>query len=114
MLFFINSQQTSANPLSSFYPAATFAIFFFGFAGCISRKTLDVPDKKRRPNWVSAIEEKIYWRKDTLKKRYIEENIEFTAGSGIVSGSVLEKEIDEIKLKFESIVKQIFFAKNPR
>ncbi len=43
--------------------------------------------------------------------RYIEENIEFTAGSGIVSGSVLEKEIDEIKLKFESIVKQIFFAK---
>jgi len=46
--------------------------------------------------------------------RYIEGNIEFTAGSGIVSGSVLEKEIDEIKLKFESIVKQIFFAKNPR
>ncbi len=46
--------------------------------------------------------------------RYIEENIEFTAGSGIVSGSVLEKEIDEIKLKFESIVKQIFFAKNLR
>ena len=46
--------------------------------------------------------------------RYIEENIEFTGGSGIVSGSILEKEIDEIKLKFESIVKQIFFAKNPR
>ncbi|MDC2974814.1 chorismate-binding protein [Prochlorococcus sp. AH-736-K09] len=46
--------------------------------------------------------------------RYIEENIEFTAGSGIVSGSVLEKEIDEIRLKFESIVKQIFFAKNPK
>ena len=46
--------------------------------------------------------------------RYFEENIEFTAGSGIVSGSLLEKEIDEIKLKFESIVKQIFFAKNPR
>jgi len=46
--------------------------------------------------------------------RYFEENIEFTAGSGIVSGSVLEKEIDEIKLKFESIVKQIFFAKSPR
>ena len=46
--------------------------------------------------------------------RYIEENIEFTAGSGIVSGSVLDKEIDEIKLKFESIVKQIFFSKNPR
>ncbi|MCR8539479.1 MAG: isochorismate synthase [Prochlorococcus marinus CUG1439] len=46
--------------------------------------------------------------------RYIEGNIEFTAGSGIVSGSVLEKEIDEIKLKFESIVKQIFSAKNPR
>ena len=42
---------------------------------------------------------------------YQEENIEFTAGSGIVSGSVLEKEIDEIKLKFESIVKQIFCAK---
>ena len=35
--------------------------------------------------------------------RYTEENIEFTAGSGIVSGSVLEKEIDEIKLKFELV-----------
>ncbi len=46
--------------------------------------------------------------------RYLEDNIEFTAGSGIVSGSVLEKEIDEIKLKFESIIKQIFFSKNPR
>jgi len=46
--------------------------------------------------------------------RYIDGKIEFTAGSGIVSGSVLEKEIDEIQLKFESIVKQIFFAKNPR
>ncbi|EEE40497.1 chorismate-binding protein [Prochlorococcus marinus] len=46
--------------------------------------------------------------------RYIKENIEFTAGSGIVSGSVLDKEIDEIKLKFESIVKQIFFVKNPK
>ena len=46
--------------------------------------------------------------------RYIQENIEFTAGSGIVSGSVLDNEIDEIKLKFESIAKQIFFAKNPR
>ena len=44
--------------------------------------------------------------------RYIEEYVEFTAGSGIVTGSVLEKEIDEIKLKFESTVKQIFFAKN--
>jgi menaquinone-specific isochorismate synthase len=43
--------------------------------------------------------------------RYIEENIEFTAGSGIVSGSALDRELDEIKLKFESIVKQIFFAK---
>jgi len=46
--------------------------------------------------------------------RYIEDNIEFTAGSGIVSGSVLDKEIDEIKLKFETIVKQIFFAKKHR
>jgi len=46
--------------------------------------------------------------------RYIDENIEFTAGSGIVAGSVLEKEIDEIKLKFESIVKQIFLANFPR
>tara|TARA_Y100001970_G_scaffold155595_1_gene190488 strand:- start:289 stop:1701 length:1413 start_codon:yes stop_codon:yes gene_type:complete len=46
--------------------------------------------------------------------RYIEENIEFTAGSGIVSGSVLDKEIDEIRLKFESLVKQIFFAKTSR
>ncbi len=46
--------------------------------------------------------------------RYFEENIEFTAGSGIVSGSVVEKEIDEIKLKFETIVKQIFFAKNTK
>ncbi len=46
--------------------------------------------------------------------RYFEENLEFTAGSGIVTGSVLEKEIDEIKLKFETIVKQIFFSKDPK
>ena len=41
--------------------------------------------------------------------RYVEDNIEFTAGSGIVSGSILEKEVDEIKMKFESVLKQIFF-----
>ncbi len=46
--------------------------------------------------------------------RYIEDNIEFTAGSGIVTGSVLKKEIDEVRLKFESLVKQIFFAKTSR
>ena len=44
--------------------------------------------------------------------RYIEETIEFTAGSGIVKGSLIEKEIDEIKLKLESLVKQIFFVQN--
>ena len=46
--------------------------------------------------------------------RYIEENIEFTAGSGIVSGSVLDREIDEIRLKFESLVKQIVFSKTSK
>ena len=46
--------------------------------------------------------------------RYNEESIEFTAGSGIVSGSILEKELDEIILKFESLVKQIFFVKTSR
>ena len=44
----------------------------------------------------------------------MKKNIEFTAGSGIVSGSVLEKEIDEIRLKFESLVNQIVFAKNSK
>jgi len=46
--------------------------------------------------------------------RYIEENLEFIAGSGIVSGSVLDKEIDEIRLKLESLVKQIVFAKTSK
>ena len=34
--------------------------------------------------------------------------IEFTAGSGLVKGSICEKEIDEIKLKFSSLANQIF------
>ena len=46
--------------------------------------------------------------------RYIEESLEFTAGAGIVSGSIVDREIDEIKLKFESLVKQIFFVKTSR
>ena len=40
--------------------------------------------------------------------RYKNSQIEFTAGSGIVRGSVCEEEIEEIKLKFESLVKQVF------
>ena len=46
--------------------------------------------------------------------RYIDQNLEFTAGSGIVKGSIADKEIEEIKLKFESIVKQIFLAKTTK
>ena len=44
--------------------------------------------------------------------RYIDQNLEFTAGSGIVKGSIVNKEIEEIKLKFEVLVKQIFFTKS--
>ena len=43
--------------------------------------------------------------------RFINKQIEFTAGSGIVEGSICKQEIDEIQLKFESLVKQIFFSK---
>ncbi len=43
--------------------------------------------------------------------RYIDQNLEFTAGSGIVKGSIADKEIEEIKLKFKSLVKQIFLSK---
>ena len=42
--------------------------------------------------------------------RYIEGFLEFIAGSGIVKGSLVDKEVDEIKLKFTSLVKQIFFV----
>jgi len=41
--------------------------------------------------------------------RYIEGFLEFIAGSGIVKGSLVDNEVDEIKLKFSSLVKQIFF-----
>ena len=46
--------------------------------------------------------------------RYIDQSIEFTAGSGIVKGSISNKEIEEIKLKFKSLVKQIFIAKTTK
>ena len=40
--------------------------------------------------------------------RIINQNIEFIAGSGLVRGSVCQNEINEIKLKFNSIANQIF------
>ena len=46
--------------------------------------------------------------------RYIDQNLEFTAGSGIVKGSISNKEIDEIQLKFKSLVKQIFLTKSTK
>ena len=46
--------------------------------------------------------------------RYIDQNLEFTAGSGIVKGSITNKEIEEIKLKFKSLVKQIFLTKTTK
>ena len=46
--------------------------------------------------------------------RYIDQNLEFTAGSGLVKGSISKKEIEEIQLKFKSLVKQIFLAKTTK
>ncbi len=46
--------------------------------------------------------------------RYIDQNLEFTAGSGLVKGSISNKEIEEIQLKFKSLVKQIFLAKTTK
>ncbi len=46
--------------------------------------------------------------------RYFDQNLEFTAGSGIVKGSIAKNEIEEIQLKFKSLVKQIFLAKNTK
>ena len=46
--------------------------------------------------------------------RYIDQNLEFTAGAGIVKGSIASREIEEIKLKFESLVKQIFLTKTTK
>ena len=40
--------------------------------------------------------------------RIINSGIEFIAGSGLVKGSICEKEIDEIKLKLVSLVNQVF------
>ncbi len=46
--------------------------------------------------------------------RYIDQHLEFIAGSGIVKGSIANKEIEEIQLKFKSLVKQIFLAKTTK
>lgn len=43
--------------------------------------------------------------------RYINEEIQFTAGAGIVKDSKCLEEVEEIKLKFESIANQIFLSK---
>tara|TARA_Y100001968_G_scaffold55372_1_gene46601 strand:- start:122 stop:1519 length:1398 start_codon:yes stop_codon:yes gene_type:complete len=44
--------------------------------------------------------------------RYIEKSLEFIAGCGIVKGSLMHKEINEIKLKLNSLVKQILSVQN--
>ena len=46
--------------------------------------------------------------------RFIDQSLEFTAGSGIVKGSIVNKEIEEIKLKFKSLVRQIFLTKTTK
>jgi len=46
--------------------------------------------------------------------RFFDQSLEFTAGSGIVKGSVANQEIEEIKLKFKSLVKQICLAKTTK
>ena len=46
--------------------------------------------------------------------RHIEDYLELIAGSGIVKGSILDKEIEEINLKLSSLVKQIFYVKTPK
>ena len=46
--------------------------------------------------------------------RYIHQNLQFTAGSGFIKGSISNKEIEEIQLKFKSLVKQIFLAKTTK
>ena len=46
--------------------------------------------------------------------RYIDQNLEFTAGAGLVKGSIAEKEIEEIQLKIKSLVKQIFIAETTK
>ena len=40
--------------------------------------------------------------------RILNGEIEFIAGSGLVKGSICEKEIDEIKLKLASLANLIF------
>ena len=46
--------------------------------------------------------------------RYIDRNLEFTAGSGIVKGSISNNEVEEIKLKVKSLIKQIFLSKSTK
>ena len=43
--------------------------------------------------------------------RYINKEIQFTAGAGLVKDSNCLDEVEEIKLKFESIANQIFLSK---
>ena len=42
--------------------------------------------------------------------RFIDEQIQLTAGAGLVKDSICFEEVEEIKLKFESIAKQIFVS----
>ncbi len=42
--------------------------------------------------------------------RYINDEIQLTAGAGLVKDSICLNEVDEIKLKLESIAKNIFFS----
>ena len=74
---------------------------------------LDILENFERGNYASPfgwvdLEGNADFRVALRGARIIKGGIEFIAGSGLVKGSICEKEIDEIKLKLASLANQIF------
>ena len=73
---------------------------------------IETLEKFSRGNYASPIgwvdsEGRADFRVAIRGARYFNNKIEFTAGSGIVKGSNLKAEVEEIKLKLHSVVRQI-------
>ncbi len=84
--------------------------------GCPKEKALDYLDSLEnfdRGNYASPlgwvdVEGNADFRVALRGARILNDKIEFIAGSGLVKGSICEKEIDEIKLKLASLANLIF------
>ena len=86
-----------------------------GFPKDIAKEWIETLETFSRGNYASPIgwidiEGNADFRVAIRGARYINQEMQLTAGAGLVKDSICLDEVEEIKLKFESIAKQIFLS----